>query len=198
MTSLRVTAKLDRPSIGLVEHPFMLDGPVAWAAAQDALRSGVELPPITRAEAPDLDLPFERWEQSGVWGWRVSAAELTVEAYTAVEIRRKPATGEMARFTREARHHAGLGPYKARDTTVSAAWVTRAVWEVECTDRGRLLDLLDMVTHLGAHAAIGYGHVAGWEVASGTPGGWSARPMPDTHPHLAVRAPYWHHSRRVA
>lgn len=198
MTSLRITAVLDRPSIGLVEHPIMLDGPVAWAVAQLSIRDGVALPPITREHAPDLDLPFERWELGGTWGWKVSKADLMVESYTSVEIRRKPATAEFARFTSERKHHLGLGPYKARDTTVSAAWVTKATWEAEVTDRARLEECLAVITHLGAHAAIGYGHIASWRVENGA-GEWSDRPMPhDQGVVQGIRAPYWHHSRKVA
>lgn len=199
MTSLRVTARLDRPSVGLVDHPFLLDAPVSWAAAQAAIRDGEQLPPITGEHVPDFDLPFARWDEGGTWGWMVSQADLTVEAWTAVEIRRKPATAEMARFTRESRHHSGLGPHKARDVIVSAAWVTRAVWEAEVTDRDRLEALLALVTHLGAHAGIGYGHVASWEIGPGTPNGWRHRPMPDPAGRVqGIRAPYWHHSRKVA
>lgn len=198
MTSLRITAVLDRPSIGLVEHPVLLDGPIAWAVAQLNLRDGIPMPPITRQHAPDLELPFETWEQQRIWGWKTSRAHLTVESYTAVEIRRKPATAEFARFTTEKKHHSGLGPYKARDTTVSAAWVTQAVWEAEVTDRQRLEECLTVVTHLGAHAAIGYGHVARWEIAEGVEGAWRDRPMPDPRGTLqGIRAPHWHHTRKV-
>lgn len=197
MSSVHVTAHLDRPSVGLIERPFLLDGPVAWAVAELAKRDGIALPPATREHVPDLDLPFERWEQAGTWGWKVSRGRPAVEAYTAVEIRRKPATAEMARFTTEKKHHLGLGPHKARDTTVAAAWVTRIEWDAETTDETRLADLLSTVTHLGGHAAIGYGHVTKWQIEPGTPGAWADRPMPDTDPHEAVRAPYWHHSRRL-
>lgn len=198
MTSLRITAVLDRPSIGLVEHPLILDGPVAWAVAQLNMRDQIPMEPLTREHAPDLDLPFERWEKDGTWGWKVSQATLTVDSYTAIEIRRKPATAEFARFTTEKKHHSGLGPHKARDTTVSAAWVSQAVWDAEVTDRARLDECLNVITHLGAHAAIGYGHVASWTVQDVSPGGWEFRPMPSTTGRvMGVRPPYWHHTRKA-
>lgn len=58
-----------------------------------------------------------------------------------------------------------------------------------------LLDLLALVTHLGARHRNGFGAVSRWSVE---PGGdadaWRDRPMPPEHPS---RAPYWHPGRRA-
>lgn len=197
-THLTVTAHLDGPTVGLVEQPVMLDGPLAWAAAMDARARGIALEPITRAHAPDLPLPLARWEQAGTWGWCTSAAVVDVASHTASEIRRKPATAQMARFARDRKHHSGLGPYKARDTTIPVAWVRDAVWQVAATDRERLEALLALITHLGANARLGYGRIRSWGVEPGPVDGWRERPLPGPDmPRQAYRAPYWHATRKV-
>lgn len=197
-TPLVVTATLDTPAVGLIERPVMLDGPLTWAAAQDAHARGLPLPPLTHEHAPDMDLPLDWWEQAGTWGWCTSQATLDVTSYTATELRRKPATGPMARYTRDRHHHTGLGPYKARDTLVAAAWVRTATWHVLATDPARLEHLLSLVTHLGRHANIGHGHVASWTIAPDPdPDAWRDRPMPTPGVVGAWRAPYWHPTRRM-
>ena len=102
----------------------------------------------------------------------------------------------MARYTGDRAHHAGLGPTKARDTTLSAVLATHITWQVLATDRGDLEDLLALVTNLGGRHRNDFGHVARWTVeASQDRDGWQHRPMP---PAFAARAPYWHPSRRTA
>lgn len=199
MLPLTVTATLDTPSVGLVEQPLMLDGPLAWAAAMAAHAAGETIEPITRDHAPDLDLPLARWHEHGTWGWCTSQATLDVASYTAVEIRRKPAVDAMARYTRERQHHAALGPHKARDTTVAAAWVRTAVWQVVATDPDRLAALLRHLTHLGRHRNLGLGHVTAWTITPGAdPDGWRHRPMPGPgQPRRGYRPPYHHPTRQI-
>lgn len=195
MTALTVTASLDQPIIGLIDNPgrLPLDGPLAWAAA---VAGG--LPPITPDHAPDVDLPLARWEEAGAWGWCASSARYEVERWISVDLRRRPATAAMARYTTVGKHHLGLGPHKARNVIYEAAWVRTIRWDVDCTDRERLASLLDRITHLGSHTAIGYGHVAAWTIEPAVgPDGWRKRPMPTPGATVAVRPPYWHPSRRI-
>jgi CRISPR type IV-associated protein Csf3 len=197
-TPLIVTARLDTPTVGLIERAVMLDGPLSWAAAMDAHAAGVNVEPLTRLHAPDMDLPLARWDEAGTWGWCTSAAILDIASYTATELRRKPATGPMARFTTDRAHHTGLGPYKARDTTVAAALINTARWHVLATDSDRLEALLALITHLGKHANIGYGHVAKWVVEPDpNRDAWRDRPMPAPGTNASHRAPYHHPTRRV-
>lgn len=195
---LVVTAHLETTTIGLVERPVMLDGPLSWAAAMHAHSTGAPIDPMTRDHAPDLPLPLARWDEAGTWGWCTSQATLDITSYTAVEFRRKPATGPMSRYTTDRRHHTGLGPYKARDTTVSAALVRTATWHVLATDQGHLETLLALVTHLGKHANTGHGAVTAWTLEPDpTPDAWRNRPMPTPGMTAAHRAPYHHPTRRV-
>lgn len=194
---LTVVARLDSTTVGMIERAFMLDGPLAWAAAMDAIEHGVTLDPITPDHAPDMPLPLERWEQAGTWGWCCSAGVVDVAAYTALELRRKPATDAFARYTTDRRFHTGLGPHKARDVIVPAALVRSVTWHVLAADRARLEDLLGKVTHLSRHRGIGMGHVTNWKVsACADPEAWRARPLPTPGPRQAYRPPYWHPTRQ--
>lgn len=198
MDALVVEATLDTPTVGVVEKDFMLDGPLSWAAAMAAHARGEQIEPITNDFAPDFDLPLQKWHEGGTWGWCTSRGIYEPASYTTIEIRRRPATGEMSRFTVERSHHAALGPYKARDTTVPAAWIREIKWYVLCTDRDALTELLGTVTHLGRHAAIGLGHVTSWRVTPcGNRDAWRERPMPGGAQPRAFRAPYWHATRKV-
>lgn len=192
-TPMRVTAYLDQPVIGLLGNALPLDGPLSWAAAQIDPAVG----PITPEHAPEVDLPLGTWEQCGTWGWRASSARYEVVRWTSVELRRRPATTAMARYTTDRRHHLGLGPHKARNATIQACWVREISWDADVTDRRRLWELLGVLTHLGAHTNIGYGHVARWAVELGVEGAWHDRPMPQPGMTVAVRPPYWHPTRRV-
>lgn len=195
---LTVTARLDTLSVGLGRRPLMLDGPLAWAYSQRALSTGEQLEPITEAHAMDFPLPLERVDVAGTWVWATSQADLDIAAHAAIQVRRKPATQAMARYSTDRAHHSGLGPYKARDATLPAEIVLTATWHVLCTDRGDLEDLLRMVTHLGARHRNGQGHVATWDIDEGEDvDAWRRRPMPSqSGPVMGIRAPYWHPSRR--
>lgn len=197
MPDLTITAVLTAPIVGLVEQDIMLDGPLAWAAWQDAERRGMQTPPITPTECADFALPLARWDMHGTWGWCVSSPRYEVVRHTAIQTRRKPATREMARFTTEREHHSGLGPYKARDVTRSAAWVTSIAWDAHVTDDSRLEALLALVSHLGAERRVGHGRVAEWITTPCEPDSWQARPLPTPGTSGAFRAPYWHPSRRI-
>ena len=139
-----ITARLAEPVIGLDSHSLCLDGPLSWCAATEALSQGVRLPPIQRDWTADLMLPLATWtappsrpevdprllaaDGRQVWGWACSRAHYSVLGYTATQVRRRPAVAEMARYSTAAKHHAGLGPHKARDTAMSTTIVDTLTW----------------------------------------------------------------------
>ena len=203
MIDLQVTAYLDTPVIGTLSP---LDAPLSYAAYQRAVRDGRPLPPMTDEYVTDFPLPLSRWEREGVWGWCTSDAIVSIHDFsTSVEIRRKPATREMARFTKAKDHHSGLGAMKARNTVLSADYYRELDWLVACDDQAQadaLLDLLGDVTNLGARHRNGFGHVQKWELRplKYTDMIWEKRrpmPTPDGPVMRRPRAPYHHPSGRV-
>lgn len=197
MLPLIVTAHLDTPAIGLLNHPIMLDGPLSWAVAMRARQQGADLPEITPECAPDLDLPLQRWERAGTWGWCTSQAAMDIRAYGTLELRRTPATHAMARYARDRKHHIALGPYKARDTALETAWIPMITWHAVADSDG-LDELLPLITHIGQHASRGHGHISKWTMAEDhLAEAWQDRPMPAPGvPRRAYRAPYHHQSRQ--
>ena len=200
MTSapLLVEAHLSTPVIGVDRQPMMLDAPLSWAYAARAGASGERLPALTNQFAADFPLPLDRWEQDAVWGWCTSRATWDIRQYVAAQIRRKPATDAMTRYTPLRKHHAALGPTKARDTTIDALLATSVSWRVLCTNRDDLENLLTLVTNLGGRVRNNFGHVTSWTITDDTDrDGWRDRPMPTPGVEIAVRAPYWHPSRKI-
>lgn len=197
MTALTITAHLSTPIVGM--DRLMLDGPLSWAYAELQLQAGRHVPAITPSFAADFPLPLERWEEGGTWGWCCSQGVEDIIQWTTVQIRRKPATDAMTRYTRDRRHHAGLGPLKARDQSIQGRLVRTVTWEALVTDRAELERLLAVVTCVSARWRNGFGRVEKWVVeTSRNPQGWRNRPMP--HPGgipTPVRPPYWHQTRSV-
>jgi len=193
-TPLEVVATINGPTVGVVENPTMLDGPLSWAAWQHAASTGAEIPPIEG----DFDLPLEKWgDQDGIWGWCTSAASVKVESWSGAELRRRPAVEQMSRFTTASSHHSALGPYKARDSITAVAWVSTITWQVDATNVGRFHALLALITHVGKNHSIGFGHVTSWKTVPGPRRGWEDRPMPSAEGQtMGVRAPYWLFSRK--
>ncbi|MBP7881150.1 MAG: hypothetical protein KAZ70_01805 [Actinomyces sp.] len=186
MTSLYVVAHLAEKTSGIVGRPFMLDGPLAWAEATLG-----DYPPLTRNHAPEIPLPLEKWEEDREWGWKCSQADYEVAASSVLEIRRKPSDAEFARFTKERKHHHGLGPHKARDLVIPTAHIPKIAWNLECTDQAWLDRLLRAITHLGSHRAIGLGKVSAWTITPGKKDAWRNRPFA-----APCRPPYWHQARQ--
>lgn len=190
MTALTITAHLVEQTSGIVGQPFLLDGPLAWA---EATRPDRDYPPISKEHAPEIPLPLNLWEQDGDWGWRVSRAHYIVAAQTVLEIRKKPADKQLATYTTERKNHHGLGPHKARDLVIPTALIPAISWDVDCADQEWLRLLLDRITHLGSHRALGLGRIRSWDITPGTPDAWKDRPYADP-----LRPPYWHHQRKDA
>lgn len=190
-----ITAHLDTPVIGEVG---LLDGPLSWAAWQQAEADGEEVPPISDEHCPDFDLGLHTWQEGGYWGWRVSRPYTDPVHHTATEIRRRPPTGPMAIYTQAREHHNGLGPLKARNVTLGATWHTTIHWHAHIEDEARVRQLLGHITHLGARHRNGHGHVVRWEITDGPRDGWEHRPLPHPDGTLQrVRAPYWHPTERT-
>lgn len=189
---VKVVAHLNSQLIEPERYPIMLDGILAWARALEG-----DLEPLRRDIEPVIPLPLDTWgDPDGVWGWKASRAQLSEPFYTTVEVRRKPATDAMARYGSFRKHHLGLGPHKARDLKVEAAWVHTLSFDAVTTNVDRLIDLLTRVTAIGKHRAIGYGHVREWQVLpSDNPEGWRARGWQMGYRH---RPPYWHPLGRAA
>lgn len=197
MIPLVVTAHLTTPVIGIDRDPMMLDAPLSWAYVMRRLGRGVRVPTLTPTFAADFPLPLAQWELGGVWGWKTSAGAFTPAAWVGVQVRRKPATEAMARYTTATKHHPGLGPAKARDASLAAALTRTVTWRI-IGDRQELADLLALVTNLGARHRNDFGHVSHWTVEPDDDDtAWADRPLPaaDGQPR-GIRAPYWHPTRR--
>lgn len=187
---IRITATLAEKTSGIVGQPFLLDGPLAWA---EATRQDRQYPPITRGIAPEIPLPLEKWEKDGQWGWCCSQAQYEITAQSVLEVRKKPADQQLARFSRDKKNHHGLGPHKARDFVIPVAFIPEITWSLVCTDVDWFELLIDRITHLGAHRAIGLGKIKEWSYSfHDDPQAWKNRPFtPPTRP------PYWHHERKT-
>lgn len=211
-TPVTVVATMAEAITGLGTNPMPLDGPLSWCAAQAALAAGVSLPPVGKEWTADLVLPLATWtappsrpdpdprllaaDGQRVWGWACSRAEYVPVAHTVTQIRRRPAAAEMARYTQDRKHHSGLGPYKARDTTMSATLVQEIRWHA-LADWDGLATLLEHLTHLGRATRHGNGRILRAEIRPGV-GDWTIRPWPDPNGGPgSIRAPYHHHTRRM-
>ena len=195
-TPLRVTAMLDSITV-TPTGIFGLDAPLSWGYIQRALTNGQKPPPLTETFAPDMPLPLDTWG-ADPWVWCTSPVQFDIVQEVTVNIRRKPATQAMARYSTAAKHHAGLGPHKARDTILPAFAARSATWHVNATDTAELADILSYVTHLGPRHRNGFGHITQWVIEeTSQPNLWSNRPLPAPAGTLQpIRAPYWHPSRR--
>lgn len=209
----RVVAHLADPVI-TVADPMHLDGPLAFCAHLAAREAGVILPPLTTARCVDFALPLAMWTApapAGVdagqltgdgraWGWACSRAHVASHGSTAVEVRKKPPTQEFARYTTDRRHHDALGAHKARNVTMPAALISTVTWWA-LGDPDAAGVLLSRLRNLGRVTGHGNGRIHRVTVEVGGPGDrdhWRDRdfPAPAGRPG-AVRAPYWHPSRRM-
>lgn len=190
-----ITAHLDTPTIGKIG---MLDGPLAWAAWQDAEQRKEPTPPITDTYVHDYDLGLEKWSIGGYWGWCISTPILAPQHYSSAEFRRRPPATPLGIYTKDREFHTGLGPLKARNVTLSTEHHQTISWNAHIADPERISQLLAHITHLGARHRNGYGHVTHWEITQGPTDGWGNRPLPNPGGMLMrVRAPYWHPTERT-
>lgn len=182
----KVTAHLTEPVIDADRHPIMLDSILAHARALDG-----DLPPLTRDRDPEIPLPLDTWETpDGDWAWCASAATYEPAGYTTVNIRRKPNTEAMARYSPVKKHHLALGPHKARDQVLEGVIIHTMTWHIRTSTPDQVRELLDRVHGIGRHATYGYGTVSRWDITptrDPNDTAWQARPTQRRH-----RPPYWH------
>lgn len=213
---LRVTVRLDEPLVADLHRPLHLDGALAWCAYLEWVEAaGHRPPPIRRHESPlDFEVGLATWtappsvEQIDgralgadgmAWGHACAPFTPVPRVHTAAATRRRPPTEQMARYTRDRRHHLGAGPYKARDSVHPAAWVGDITWHA-LGDPDRVAHLLTRLTHVGRLGRHGYGRVQRIEVIAGSDRDrWrTGRTMPTPGGQEdTIRAPHWHPTRRM-
>ena len=202
---LRVEAEMAEPVIYYGDG-IHLDGVLSFGAFLTLTPDErAALPALTGPVAEDFDLPLARWEAEGVWGWRASAAHAAWTRLARAEVRKRPAAGEMVRWTADAALKVDGGPLKAKDMVFPTAFASRLTWY--CVgDPWQVRDLLGLVPGVGKLIGHGHGIVRRWTV---TPwhSDWSVeregrltRRMPRAGGVLmgAIRAPYHHRSRVAA
>lgn len=235
---LRIVARMDEP-IGYLGDLLHLDGPIAYATYHDLdLRTRKTIEPIETAEFPiDLKLPLSTWwmphnpalhgdvdarllkrnrqdrddKSPRLWGWCATAADESAWGVRSkLEVRKKPAIKEMARYTDAKSHNLSAGHMKAYDLAVPTVFAREVTWYAH-GDPDRVRSLLSrFIPALGKKRSTGSGTVREWVAeewsASDTDGvmvdGALARRMPaaaaDGSPRMgAIRPPYYHHTRMV-
>lgn len=210
-----VTARLAEPAVAVEGNPLHLDGPAAWGAflAWTGVHGRFSLPDPDETDRPaDFMLPFAAWTVpappdaspssltgSGLaWGWACSRALYVPDGHGVVNVRKRPALDEAARYARDARWDIGSGPLKARDVPFASVTAREVRWHA-LADPGALLGLLRRVHHLGRLGNQGNGRVLSWTAEPGTDrDAWRDRVFPDpAGVPGSIRAPYWHWSRKM-
>lgn len=210
--ALHVVAHLTDPVV-TARDPMHLDGPLSWCAWLAAQEAGVMLPPMSDEQVVDFALPVATWTRPApagvsesllgadgmVWGWCCSRASWMGDGSTVVEIRKRPPLAELARFTADARYHSGLGPHKARSVPRPGRLASAVEWWC-LGDPDGVTSLMARLRSLGGVSRHGNGRVGRVTVTVGSladRGRWMDRDMPAVGGIPgAVRAPYWHVTRR--
>lgn len=203
-----VTARVTEPIGGIARHGGHLDGPLGWCAYLAAREAGIPVPPQGADWICDMQLPLATWTMPGaghprlhgaddaqVWGWACSRALYQVQSMSAIRYRRMPDYNAMTRYAGVKKFHAGLGPTKARDSAVEAVWPDTVTWHA-LGDPDATRNLLQHLTALGRLVRHGHGRIDQITVTEHTDrDAWRDRLWPADGD--AVRAPYWHPSRRL-
>jgi CRISPR type IV-associated protein Csf3 len=182
-------------------------------------------PTATRAEpwVKDLDLPLAKWsvpfagacdprlrDESGrVWGWCASAVHADWSISTTVEVRKRTAFDDMARWSRAPDVDVSAGRFKAHDLRLPARVARRLEWYAVGDPAQIQRVLTEHITAVGRKVGHGNGRVLRWRVDdwahdwSVTRNGRLSRPMPEGYvrgpvQRRGVRALYWHPSRQIA
>lgn len=210
MTPLRIIAALSEPVVYSGDG-LHLDGPLAYAAFRELPQADRDaLPPLDGPEAADFDLPLDRWECGGAWGWRASAAHADWQHSGSHAVRRYTALGAMTRYTSDEVVNTSSGRLKPESKTYPTHTARTLTWYA-VGDRGEVQRLLDMhVPNIGRLSRHGMGRVTEWRVEC-WPHDWSCerdgaltRRMPHAYRpdeipgRGSIRAPYHHISRVVA
>lgn len=217
MVPVRVEARMAEPVVGLDTNRLHLDGPLSqagFAAYLDQHGHG-HLPPMTPEFCVDFQLPLATWtapapdrvhpiargaDPDRVWGWACSAAHYRPAGHTITQVRRRPATDVMARYTGDKNHHLSAGPLKARDVPHPATLVETITWWALTPDPDRLHTMLNRVPGIGRMPRHGNGRVRTWTVTQDEQARdrWTWRTLPAPTGRVdAIRAPYHHPSRQM-
>lgn len=225
MKPFRVTAQLAN-AVVTHDGAVYLDGLLSWSAWQRMPREERDaLPHPNLTDAPtDFALPLARWTapapsgchpslldaEGRAWGWCASVAQATWIAEETRHVRRKVDIQQMARWTPGGKlNTAGGTPIKHWDLPYAARLASELTWW--CVgDSDAVREMLRDVHFVGKVHNHGNGEVLEWlveecdEDRSVTHDGHAMRSIPTTigalHGHseiAAIRAPYWHRSRRV-
>jgi len=210
VTPLRVTATLSGP-VSVPEGYVHLDALLAYAVA---LRE--QLPPArTEDEMVPIEIPVEREP-----GGRFHLASAAVADYEVMELRhthrRFPVAEAQGMGTPKLRRiNLSAGPQKNFRIPMETGHLYEDRLEWVCTgDRGAVLDLLYLVSHIGRKRSAGLGRVVRWNVEeceawAGFPvlaeGGAALRHLPIDWPELGdheqrygcLTYPYWLQSRET-
>lgn len=173
--------------------------------------------------APDLDLPLSRWsvpfagacdprlrdDRGRVWGWCASSVHADWRVHTSVEVRKRVAVDDMARWSSTPDVDVSAGRFKAADLRLPARVARRLEWYAVGSQRAIERVLTEHVTAVGRKVGHGNGRVLRWRVEE-WPHDWSVtrhgqltRPMPYGYApgmvrQRAIRPLYWHPSRQIA
>lgn len=209
MEALRITARMAEPVVSYGDG-MHLDGILAWAAYMDLPREErEELPNIQHTDAPaDFDLPLERWEHCGHWGWCASAVHADWSRRGIHNVRRRTPLAEMQRYTPDGSVNVKGGRYKPSDIPMPTIFARQLVWYA-LGDLSQIGRLLDRVSNLGKLSNVGAGRVLHW-IVERQQDDWSVhrdddltRRMPTGVPwtglpcYGGLRPPYWHRSRQA-
>lgn len=233
LVPVRVLAVMAEP-IAYLDDGLHLDGLLQWAAWMDLdERTRRRIPPVSSADFPvDLRMPVARWACRAqdpehhpklgqrkapdvLWGWQCSAAYPIGEVRRGKsEIRKRPATDEMAQWTSDGSVDLGAGTLKAYDLPLPTVYVREVEWFAVGAPEWIRDALRRHVPAVGKKRGLGFGTVAQWCVEpidedwSIVRAGRLARRMPVGAVDLgaieggmisrrAIRPPY-HHRSRVA
>jgi len=227
---MRIVARMDEP-IGYLDDLLHIDAAISYGVYHDLdIATRRTIPPIQTTDWPvDLTLPLSSWwvdydaelhgevdprlmkrRRTGkngtapqLWGWCASAANDTAwEARSKCEVRKKPALGEMRRYTDAKNHNLGTGFMKAYDLAIPTVLAREVAW-FSHGDPEHVRHLLsEYVPALGKKRNIGNGTVREWVVEpcdvdrSVVVDGKAARRLPAGVPdgtprHGTIRPPYY-------
>lgn len=198
MTPMQITARMQEPVVYSGDG-MHFDGVLSLGAFL-ALPLDVRetMPPITDSHCTDMDLPLDRWEMHGTWGWKASAVHADWLFSSTHYVRKSVKHEPMARYSTANAMNTGGGEFKSKNTPYQARTALCLVWYA-VGDIDAVRDLLSHVRTVGKLGGHGMGRVASWDVeAHDDARAWMSRRLPSVEGLPgAVRAPYWHPSRIV-
>lgn len=181
---------------------------------------------VRHVSADELGMSFRDAKAAGIptrdepaiWGWCASAQDYGAHVlHSQFALRKKPAIGEMVKYTDDSSVNIGAGHLKAYDLTFPAVFAPTVTWYCH-GDMGETLRLLrEHIPAIGGKTSIGNGVVMSWDAEPMTED-WSierngspSRRLPvgalvddqgvsigTIRARGTIRPPYYHRSRYVA